>query len=73
MIGAEEQCATRNSDILKSQFLKYFDAVKTLEFLRALMCALYVPRPAESTPVHPEGRHGTDGREGTRVVAARQH
>lgn len=72
MIGAEEQCA-RTSHNLKTKFVKYLEAVKTLGFLRALMCALYVLRPAESTPVHPEGRHGTDGREGTRVVAARQH
>lgn len=47
VIGTEEQCARTSHSL--TLFLKYLDAVKTLEFLRALMCALYVPRPAESS------------------------
>lgn len=36
-------------------------------------CVLCAPRPAERTPVDPEGWRGTDGREGTGAGAARQH
>lgn len=57
---------------VQTEFLIYVDAFKTLEPCGHswVLCVL---RPAARTPRDPKGWRGTDGREGTRVGAARQH
>lgn len=70
LIGAEDQWGS--SHFGRQNFSNIWMLLKRWNscVCSGVLCAL---RPAERTPVDPEGWRGTDGREGTRVGAARQY